>query len=85
MGSFVRVHVDMADSGFSGLKQGFLHGFGFSHEADDQAIVVRVRPIVEKGAPRSVPESFHNGLDDFGPPALAKIWDAFQKFFSHNA
>ena len=75
----------MADCGFSGFNQGFLQRFGFSHEADDQAVVVGVRTEVEKCAPCLVPESLYDRLDDLGPPSFAKIRDAFQEFLAHPA
>jgi hypothetical protein len=72
-------HVDKLDSRPGCIDQGILNRFGLSDQADNQAVMIPIRPAVEQPASLPVPKAAHDGIDDFRPLAFTEIGDTFNQ------
>ena len=53
-------------------------------QADDQTIVILVRPVVKKGTSFMLTKRLNNGLDHVGISSLAEVWNAFNELIRHS-
>jgi hypothetical protein len=78
-------HIDMADSHLSSIDQGILNRSGVPDQADDQAVMIFIRPIIEKIASLSISKASDNRFYHLRPSAFTEIGNAFNQLSIHAA
>ncbi|MPL99239.1 hypothetical protein SDC9_45456 [bioreactor metagenome] len=84
VGTLVGVHVDGRHGRPGRPDEGVRHRLRLAREAHHEAVMVGVRPVIEKGASLHSPEIGGDGLDDVLPPSLAEIRHTLDKFSCHD-
>ncbi len=79
MTSPMRFHIDMTDGRPGRIDQGLLNRCGLSDQTDNQAVMIPIRPAVEKPASLPVPKAALNGIDDLRPSAFTEIGNTFNQ------